>query len=332
MTKPYDPRKYVPMRGSAGDKIVRHFIANPTAEVASPQVAAIAGITTANVYGAIHKSVEAGLLTIRSDRGINYYRAGPYIDRMPPAEQGDDTAPRTDAVESAGLDMIARLAVIKLKGQMLSSGTLAEACSTTQENIDRALAPLVSAGKLLRIDVLRDGQATFDYRWSAAYVPSPEDWLSVRDSATTPTPHISPVAPPKVVTQPKAPAPAPKPASSPDAAPKPAPKPAAKPTPAPEPVDALQAGAELGRRTRPLGFVINAPASPLLHELLHTNVVPSATEANDMLCAINSRGELAIDLDGTGDVITFPPAQALSLKRFLDNTSILEELAGQGLI
>ncbi len=329
MTKRYDPRKYVPMEGSAAWKVVQHFVAHPGVEISSTELAAIAGITPANVYGAINKSVEAGLLVIRRDRQINYYRAGPYLERI---------APAGDVAHSVSLDLIARLAVLKLKGQMLSAEALAESCNTTRETINEALATLVDERKLIRIDVLRNGEPSFDYRYSSTYVPAPEDWLNI-SGRSAPQPHISPVAPPKMVKAPPAPKPAPAPAPKPKA-------PAAdKPAPAPQPVFPKSASGTSGAKTTDvatpagtanpgiLGFAIdNQPGSPLLRELLHTQVVPSVTEASDMVCAMNSRGELAIDLDGTGDVITFPPAQALALKQFLDNTSILEELSGRGLL
>lgn len=48
-------------------------------------------------------------------------------------------------------------------------------------------------------------------------------------------------------------------------------------------------------------------------------------EAVDTVCAMNSRGELAIDL-GDGHQVKFQADQALIVKRFLANTSVLEEL------
>lgn len=49
---------------------------------------------------------------------------------------------------------------------------------------------------------------------------------------------------------------------------------------------------------------------------------------DELVCAMNSKGELALDfLDG--QQVQISPAQALTLKRFLDNTSVLEELAAR---
>lgn len=67
-----------------------------------------------------------------------------------------------------------------------------------------------------------------------------------------------------------------------------------------------------------------APAvpAPATHE-------PAVVHADALVCAINSRGELALDF-AVGPPVQLPPAQALALKRFLDNTSVLEELAAGG--
>lgn len=52
---------------------------------------------------------------------------------------------------------------------------------------------------------------------------------------------------------------------------------------------------------------------------------------DDLVCAMNSRGELALDLDQARQVV-FPPAQALYLMRFLVNTTILEALDATGCV
>jgi hypothetical protein len=50
---------------------------------------------------------------------------------------------------------------------------------------------------------------------------------------------------------------------------------------------------------------------------------------DDLVCAMNSHGELALDL-GDGRNIKFPPAQAYYLKHFLVNTTVLEHLMSRG--
>jgi len=57
----------------------------------------------------------------------------------------------------------------------------------------------------------------------------------------------------------------------------------------------------------------------------------SVIRVDDLVCAMNSRGELALDLDEARQMV-FPPAQALYLKRFLVNTSVLEALDTKGLV
>lgn len=105
--------------------------------------------------------------------------------------------------------------------------------------------------------------------------------------------------------------------------------------------DVLVSGGELGRKpeapaTPPaaLGWQIGQPAEldrATIDAVASRDTAINVLEADDMVCAINSRGDFVIDL-GDGDLVKFPPAQALYLKRFLDNTSMLEELAAQGQI
>lgn len=58
---------------------------------------------------------------------------------------------------------------------------------------------------------------------------------------------------------------------------------------------------------------------------------PKYFEAEDLVCAINSQGELVLDLgDANNIVVQFGPAQALKLQRFLDNVSLLYELDAKG--
>lgn len=58
---------------------------------------------------------------------------------------------------------------------------------------------------------------------------------------------------------------------------------------------------------------------------------PKYFQAEDLVCAINSKGELVLDLgDANNIVVQFKPAQALKLQSFLDNVSLLYELSAKG--
>lgn len=73
---------------------------------------------------------------------------------------------------------------------------------------------------------------------------------------------------------------------------------------------------------------------PTNDELAHKAVLAEAIEptpaqrlheATDAVCAINSRGELAIDI-GDGEIVTFPPKRALALRQFLVGCAFLETI------
>ncbi len=332
---------YFPEEGTAPRIAVDHLHAHPGVEISSADLAVLMRVEIKNVSGTLARAVDAGLIVKRRDGRACFY--GVIGARQP-----------------ASHDAIARMAVIKLRNTMLSSVTLADLCHTSPDVIDAALAPLVAAHKLTRIDVLRSGVPMFDYRYSAAWVPSDADFKFTAPG-TAPHPAVSPVAPPA----PKriAPAPAPKPALAPRPAPVAPPVNPASPwyklgnrdqkpadmtaaTPAAEPYDALAAGAELGRKmgvpaekledaAAALGWQlnqVNGLDDATLDAARSTDTLPNILEADDLVMAINSRGEFVIDLGNGGGLIKFPPAQALCLKRFLDNTSVLEELASQGAV
>ncbi len=71
--------------------------------------------------------------------------------------------------------------------------------------------------------------------------------------------------------------------------------------------------------------------SATLDAVMDQTTAPNVLEANDLVCAINSRGELVIDL-GEDTLIKFPPVQALALHTFLGNTSVLQNLQQRGLL
>lgn len=338
---------YYPEVGTGPHAAVELLRNSRSAEVASAELATVMRCEIKNVSGSLARAVDSGLLVKRREGRACFYSYG----------NGTPPDPARDALlQQANHGAIARMAVVKLKGQMLGSVALAIACHTTPEVIDAALAPLVDAHKLTRISVLRSGVEMFDYRYSATWVPKDADFaFNAPDAA--PHPALSPVAPPTIRRVSVDPLPRPAPA-------KPAPKPAvtlrelrSQAAPPTQPYDALVAGGELGRGMGmpieqtaakssavfgDLGWIIN-PVETIggerathldeatLDAAMSLETVPNILEADDMVMALNSRGEFVIDLGG-GDLVKFPPAQALCLKRFLDNTSVLEDLAAQGAV
>lgn len=323
---------YYPAEGTAIFNAVELVRQEPGKEISSATLARVLGCDTKQVMAKLARAVDAGLLTKRRVGNSSFYGWGSEKTAKVNAD-----APRLQADHNA----IARMAVIKLKGTMLGSVDLAIACNTTPDVIDAALAPLVDAHKLSRISVLRGGVAMFDYRYSAAWVPKDADF-EFQAPGAAPHPSLSAVAPPasKPVAAPKKPAPVP-PVTNP-ASPWHKDGPSNR-KPAVVPHDALAAGAELGRKiglpedkaqdaAAFLGWQLHQAGQlddATLDAATSTETIPNVMEASYMVMAMNSRGEFVIDLGG-GDLVKFPPSQALSLKRFLDNTSVLEELAGQG--
>lgn len=223
---------------------------------------------------------------------------------------------------------IARQAVAFLRGQTLSSSALGKLCDVSADKVDAALAPLADAKRLVRVVVQRLGVNEFDYRWAATWWPQDADFLLCRDAKESPVAAISPIA-----------SPAPSPVSTP--APAPTPSLTSRP-PAPTAEDRRESGrsgghsksaqASLDRaltaRPESLGWGVpraEAPAEPLA--IADQAAVHIAVE--DLVCALNSRGELALDI-GDKRVITFEPARALELTRFLSSSTFLEGMAARG--
>lgn len=323
---------YYPETGTGPFAAVELLRKTPGHEISSAELAKVMGCEIKNISGSLARAVATGLLIKRRDGRACFYSYG---SGHPPA------VPADALLRQADLGAIARMAVVKLRGTMLGSVALAIACNTTPAVIDAALDPLVRSHKITRISVQRQGVEMFDYRYSATWVPKDADF-EFSGPTIAPHPTLSPVAPPAV----KPAAPVKKPAPVP-----PAVNPAspwhkdgnASRTAASQPHDALVAGGELGRKIG-LPNKQTTESGALLGWQLHkgsvlddatldaatsAETIPNVLEASDMVMAINSRGEFVIDLGG-GDLVKFPPSQALSLKRFLDNTSVLEELAGQG--
>lgn len=305
---------YCPEEGTGPRLAVDYLRAHPGVEVSSADLAVLMRVEIKNVSGTLTRAVSSGLIAKRREGRACYY----WVDGTTAAAHLG-----ADLQQQADPNAIARMAVIKLKGAVLSSVVLAEQCHTTPEVIDAALSSLVDEHKLTRISVLRGGVEMFDYRYSAAWVPKEADF-AFNAPAHVPHPALSPVAPPK---------------------PRPAPAPTSAPVKPIQPRDALEAGAELGRKmgipdskladaAKALGWQIGKVTGldgATLEASQSTDTLPNIFEADDMVMAINSRGEFVIDL-GDGDLVKFPPAQALCLKRFLDNTSVLEELSAQGAV
>ncbi len=323
---------YYPETGTGPFAAVELLRQSPGQEISSADLAKVMGCEIKNVSGSLARAVDAGLLIKRRDGRACFYSFG----KGAPSEQ-----PADSLLQQADQGAIARMASVKLKGTMLGSVALAIACNTTPAVIDAALDPLVRAHKITRISVQRQGVEMFDYRYASTWVPKDADF-EFSGPASAPQPTLSPIAPPAPapVAAPKKPAPVPQVANP--ASPWHKDGQAARQPASPAP-DALIVGGELGRKIG-LNDKQATESAALLGWQLHkggqlddatldaatsAETIPNVLEAADMVMAMNSRGEFVIDLGG-GDLVKFPPSQALSLKRFLDNTSVLEELAGQG--
>lgn len=90
---------------------------------------------------------------------------------------------------------VASQAVAHLRNRTCGTRALAEICKAPPAFVDDALAPLVDAGKLMRINAFRHGAAEFDYRWSATWVPCDADLALCVGGGQAPLASISPVAP-----------------------------------------------------------------------------------------------------------------------------------------
>jgi hypothetical protein len=89
----------------------------------------------------------------------------------------------------------ARQAVAVLRKRPAGTGELARACNVEPRFLDHSLAPLVDAGKLMRINAFRNGASEFDYRFSATWVPMDGDFDLCIGGGHAPVAAISPVAP-----------------------------------------------------------------------------------------------------------------------------------------
>lgn len=239
---------------------------------------------------------------------------------------------------------VARKAVRLLKAGTVSSSGLSQVLKMAPQVIDAALAPLAASARLTRISVLRKGVAEFDYRIGVAWVPKDEDFEICRGAVVAPVATVSPVEPPAAGGVKDAPPP-----STPQerieagrrgAASKAAAAAfdtsfAAPPAnlgwavaPAQASGPECEAGLDLEPRAEHAALAPNAPEAAYAEPAGETTPV-ELIEVDDLVCAMNSRGELALDL-GDGRNIKFPPPQAYYLKRFLANTTVLEQLMDRG--
>jgi DNA-binding transcriptional ArsR family regulator len=330
--------------GTKVEAALNHIRAEHPRKLLAAELAEAISVDAKNVPNLLDTAIQAGLIVVEKSGRKNLFSLG--------SEGG--ASPIEPGATTGDLTALARQAVAALKGTLLSSHGLAAVCNTTAEQIDAALAPLHQAGKLIRVDVMRGGVRMFDYRYSATWVPRDADFdQQATAGQAAPTPQVSPVAPPKPKTAPSNPAspwrnndlrlngsstrPPPDALATGAELGKKAAAPATAPVPAPAPAPAAAPAERIPVFTSPenLGWKLSTPPAvePAVREAIAASLetAPSVLEANDLVCAINSRGELVLDL-GDEDIVRFPPAQALYLKRFLDNTSVLEELAAQGLI
>jgi hypothetical protein len=298
-----------------------HLKAAYPAKVSGTELAELLKIDSKNVFACLRRPVEYGQVIMEKSGNRNIYTLS-----EAQAEQ-QSTAP---ALSTDQLASYAKRAVMMLRDETHSSVHLAAKCSTTADVIDKALSSLVDAKKLIRVDVVRGGQAMFDYRWGSCYVPQDSDFGTT--GTQTPTPQVSPVADPTI-----------KNAASPWRKAQALQLPGSLP---PKALEALASGAELGKKVVASEPGMKVPdfktkdAEVMLGWqalTLENTDKPGVPEFDpmhievegDIVCAINSLGELVLDMDHQA-VIKLYPDQARSLKRFLDNTSILEELAAGG--
>ncbi len=326
MSRPSEVTTYAPALGSHGAIAMAHLKAAYPAKVSGTELAELLQIESKNVFACLRRAVEYGQVIMEKSGNRNIYA-------LSDAQAGQQDA--TPAMSAEQLATYAKRAVMMMRNETRSSVHLAAQCNTTAGVIDTALAPLVDAKKLTRVDVVRGGQTMFDYRWGSCYVPQDSDFGTT--GTHTPTPQVSAVADPTI----KNPA-------SPWRKAQALKLPGSLPT---KPLDALTSGAELGKKAveqKPeqaepqvlqpklpgvmLGWAAQPATAEEPPEPDDFGLVPDPMHIEvegDIVCAINSLGELVLDMDGQA-VIKLYPDQARALKRFLDNTSILEELAAGG--
>ncbi|MES2401850.1 MAG: hypothetical protein V4573_17800 [Pseudomonadota bacterium] len=287
--------------------------------VTNGETAKALAISSEDAGGSLASGVQCGWLFKSRRPGENTH----YFTTNTAAKSWLDDPYRSNTVmDKVTHGVLAQAAIKKFKaGDIRSSYELADTCNCSAQVMDQALAPLVEAGKLLRVPTQRSGIDMFTYRYSACWVPKPEDF-NFAATGQQPKASVSPVAPSKKKDLPPAPAPA---ARSPVAVSRPA-----APTPQPRQVQAQPTAPVLPGN---LGFTFAAapstssdPDAALLAAMVDSPDAP-VIEAADLAFAINSLGEFVIDL-GQGDLVMFTPEKALQLKRFLGNTTILESLEG----
>lgn len=323
MTEPTKPL-YTPALGSQAAIGMAHIRSMHPAPVSGGDLAELLGCDSKNVFQTMRRCVDYGLVKISKIGVRNMYQLTEReaLNGREPAE-----------VSPEQLQAYAKRAVIMLRGQTKSSVDLAAWCDTTPAIIDKALAALSDEGKLCRVDVFRSGQQMFDYRWGATYVPHDVDFAGPVASSV-PVPSVQPVAD-KITEKPR------KPASTPTNPNSPWRKEGMQLPGSPDlkRSDALASGAELGKKEPAPADPIKVPdfkqqdaAAMLGWQVEKVKAVrPTAQVYDDETepeFGINSRGELTI-LTTMCDV-ELEARHALALKRFLDNTSILEELAAGG--
>jgi transposase len=243
---------------------------------------------------------------------------------------------------------VARKAVRLMKAGTVSTSGLSEVLRMAPQVIDAALAPLAASAKLTRISVLRKGVAEFDYRIGVAWVPKDDDFEICRGAVVAPVATVSPVAPPasgeRLAGVKDAPPPS-TPLERIEAGRRGARSKAvadaldtsfaAPPAnlgwavaPAQQPAPEGEAEPDLQPRIEHAALAPNAPEDAYAEPAGEAATV-ELIEVDDLVCAMNSHGELALDL-GDGRNIKFPPAQAYYLKHFLVNTTVLEHLMSRG--
>jgi hypothetical protein len=278
---------------------------------------------------------------------------GRYFDSAAHAEAFTRGNQKPEFAAGASHAATAQQAVEHLRNQTFGSSALAELCGVPPAFVDAALAPLVDAGKLMRINAFRKGAAEFDYRWSSTWMPKPEDFEVCRGGGTAPAPAISAVAPPAPGKLEARGAPASLPAhvtrpvlredhitsgksgghskaardslarafaQSPRSlgwAPAPATKQVRGETKPPAP------------ETKPPVAETNSAAAEPRAQIQINDKPPRQIDVTDLVCALNSRGELALDL-GDDVLVRFKPKHALVLTRFLAGNTVLEQMHARG--
>jgi hypothetical protein len=357
---------YTPSPGSYGAAALAHLQAAYPNPVSGTQLAELLGIESKNVMPAVRGAIEHGMVTSERIGNRNLYRSvGEASNQWPLSMEelnllarraigllsgatrssvdlaGACNATKAD-IDTALDPLVQARKLIRVDvmrgGQPMFDYRYGAAWVPRDADFDQGAGSPVPAPKVSPVAAPAPAPAPVPVP-APAPAPAPEakvtnpasPWRKPNHLQLPGSPVLAERVQPAQAPGPVAPAPAP--------AEKPAPKePTAKPA-----ADALASGAELGKKTRApvvpvftspknLGWKIGQPAvEPSVRDAIASGqeTMPGCLEADDLVCAINSRGELVLDLGGD-EIVKFPPVQALYLKRFLDNTSVLEELAAQG--